>query len=37
MGYPETTDAFAVTDIKNWSDFKRQEVIVIELCIPVVY
>jgi alcohol dehydrogenase (NADP+) len=26
MPYPETTDAFAVTDIKNWSTFKRQEV-----------
>jgi len=26
MPYPETTDAFVVTDIKNWSDFKRQEV-----------
>ena len=25
MPYPETTDAFAVTDIKNWSTFKRQE------------
>lgn len=29
MPYPETTDAFAVTDIKNgnWSNFKRQEVL----------
>jgi len=26
MPYPETTDAFTVTDIKNWSTFKRQEV-----------
>ena len=26
MPYPETTDAFAVTDIKKWSTFKRQEV-----------
>lgn len=26
MPYPETTDAFTVTDIKNWSIFKRQEV-----------
>jgi len=26
MPYPETTDAFTVTDIKTWSDFKRQEV-----------
>ena len=26
MPYPETTDAFAVNDIKNWSTFKRQEV-----------
>jgi alcohol dehydrogenase (NADP+) len=26
MPYPETTDAFAVTDIKKWSEFKRQEV-----------
>ncbi|KAF2205209.1 GroES-like protein [Delitschia confertaspora ATCC 74209] len=26
MPYPETTDAFVVTDIKKWSDFKRQEV-----------
>lgn len=26
MPYPETTDAFAVDDIKNWSTFKRQEV-----------
>jgi alcohol dehydrogenase (NADP+) len=26
MGYPETTDAFAVTDIKNWSNFTRKEV-----------
>ncbi|KAK1913496.1 hypothetical protein P3342_005433 [Pyrenophora teres f. teres] len=25
MPYPETTDAFAVNDIKNWSTFKRQE------------
>ncbi|KAF2005144.1 NADP-dependent alcohol dehydrogenase C [Amniculicola lignicola CBS 123094] len=25
MGYPETTDAFAVTDIKNWSTFTRKE------------
>ncbi|KAF1934666.1 NADP-dependent alcohol dehydrogenase C [Clathrospora elynae] len=25
MPYPETTDAFTVTDIKNWSTFKRQE------------
>ncbi|KAF2741095.1 GroES-like protein [Polyplosphaeria fusca] len=26
MPYPETTDAFTVTDIKKWSEFKRQEV-----------
>ena len=26
MGYPDTTDAFAVTDIKNWSTFTRKEV-----------
>lgn len=26
MPYPDTTDAFAVTDIKNWSNFTRQEV-----------
>lgn len=26
MPYPETTDAFAVTDIKNWSNFTRKEV-----------
>jgi hypothetical protein len=26
MGYPETTDAFAITDIKNWSTFTRKEV-----------
>ncbi|KAF2281444.1 GroES-like protein [Westerdykella ornata] len=26
MPYPETTDAFTVTDIKTWSNFKRQEV-----------
>ncbi|KAF2190821.1 GroES-like protein [Zopfia rhizophila CBS 207.26] len=26
MPYPDTTDAFVVTDIKKWSDFKRQEV-----------
>lgn len=25
MPYPETTDAFAVNDTKNWSTFKRQE------------
>lgn len=25
MPYPETTDAFAVTDIKNWSNFTRKE------------
>jgi len=25
MGYPDTTDAFAVTDIKNWSTFTRKE------------
>ncbi|KAF2130998.1 GroES-like protein [Dothidotthia symphoricarpi CBS 119687] len=25
MPYPETTDAFTVTDIKKWSTFKRQE------------
>lgn len=25
MPYPETTDAFAINDIKNWSTFKRQE------------
>jgi hypothetical protein len=26
MPYPETTDAFTVTSIKDWSNFKRQEV-----------
>ncbi|ORY12369.1 chaperonin 10-like protein [Clohesyomyces aquaticus] len=26
MPYPETTDAFCVTDIKKWSEFTRQEV-----------
>jgi len=26
MGYPDTTDAFAVTDIKNWSTFTRKDV-----------
>ncbi|KAL9054297.1 MAG: hypothetical protein Q9162_004255 [Coniocarpon cinnabarinum] len=26
MPYPETTDAFTITDQKNWSTFKRQEV-----------
>jgi hypothetical protein len=26
MGYPDTTDAFAITDIKNWSTFTRKEV-----------
>ena len=31
MPYPETTDAFAVTDIKNWSTFKRQEVRYVKL------
>jgi len=25
MGYPDTTDAFAVTDIKNWSTFTRKD------------
>jgi hypothetical protein len=26
MGYPDTTDAFAVTDIKKWSEFTRKDV-----------
>ena len=26
MPYPETAEAFVVTDIKKWSDFKKQEV-----------
>ena len=26
MGYPETFEGFMVTDKKNWSDFKKQEV-----------
>jgi alcohol dehydrogenase (NADP+) len=25
MGYPDTTDAFAVTDIKKWSEFTRKD------------
>lgn len=32
MPYPETTDAFTVTDIKNWSTFKRQEVSIAYSC-----
>lgn len=26
MGYPDTTDAFAVTDLKKWSEFTRKDV-----------
>lgn len=26
MPYPETAEGFVVTDIKKWSEFKKQEV-----------
>lgn len=26
MPYPETAEGFMVTDLKNWSTFKKQEV-----------
>ena len=31
MGYPDTTDAFAVTDIKKWSEFTRKDVSCVDM------